>query len=403
MAIGATTIGGLGGLVWWQERPLRLAETALSHGDAREALRLVNASLTSNFADERALGIKGRAQVALGRWDEAIATFSRVGAANNEELHSLAQALLHRQRWTAALPILEQLEKRLPHNPDVMHEITACRAFLGRFDEALRSAQKQATIPGQEARAFVQIGTLHHDRGNRKSAVDAWTRVLELSPDASGLQIPAAEFLQSYGDVLIENGQPQAAIPHLKRSVELRESAEAWARLGEAHSLLGQSAESIAAWKRTIELDATNRAAREALANLSLGRGDAEGALDWLRPLLSNEDLPSSTTYLVQRIYLQLGHADEATVWQQRTEQCRHREKLATTVDQLLRESPQSFWARVMRAYRFAEQGNWTEAEALSELVLREAPGESFVKDLAAAVQTRGSLPSLERLPVKLF
>jgi hypothetical protein len=56
-----------------------------------------------------------------------------------------------------------------------------------------------------------------------------------------------------------------------------------------------------------------------------------------------------------------------------------------------------------MRAYRFAEQGNWIEAEALTEDVLREAPQESFVQELAVAVQRRGELPALEKLPVKLF
>jgi tetratricopeptide (TPR) repeat protein len=397
------TLGGIGGVVWWQERPLRLAEAALIRGDAREALRLVNASLTSNSVDERALGIKGRALVALGRWDEAISVFSRVGAANNEELHALAQALLHRQSWSAALPILEQLEKRLPRDPDVLHEITACRAFVGRFDDALRSANELAGIPGQEARAFVQIGTLHHDLGNRKSAVDAWGRVLELTPDANGLQIPAAEFLMGYGGVLIDHGRPQDAIPHLKRSVELQDSAEAWSRLGEAYGLTGQRDESVAAWKRTLELDSTNRRSREALAGLALAQGDARQALDWLRSLSSESDLPSSTMYLLQRIYSQLGESEQAARWQERTTARRRREKISATADQLLRESPQSFWARVMRAYRFAEQGNWIEAEALTEDVLREAPQESFVQELAVAVQRRGELPALEKLPVKLF
>ncbi|MBI5758348.1 MAG: tetratricopeptide repeat protein [Planctomycetales bacterium] len=396
-------MGTICGWVWWEDRPLRLAEAALLRNDSREALRLANAYLAGDSQNGRAQGLKARALVGLNRWDEAIQIFSRHGAASFEELHALAQALLHLHHWSEALPVLDDLLKRQPKHADVLHEITACRSFLGRHDEALRSAQQLAELPGFEARGFVQLGTLHQAQRNRQSAVEAWSRVLTFVPDATNLQIPPHEFFLAYGGALLDNGQPREAIPVLERSVKSQDNAEAHTRLAEALTQLGDADRSLVEWKRVVELDPPNRLARETLAQLALEQGEATQAFDWLRPLAVTSGLPSTTTYLLQRIHLLLGHADEAALWQQRTDDARRREKLTSSVNQVLREAPLSFWARAVRAYRFAEQGNWIEADHLTQSLAREAPQEPFVRELSVAVGKRGPLPSLELLPIKLF
>jgi tetratricopeptide (TPR) repeat protein len=396
-------LGAISGWIWWEDRPLRLGEHALLQNDSREALRLANACLDGNSQNGRAQGLKARALIGLHRWDEAIQIFSRHGAATFDELHALAQALLHLQHWSEALPVLDDLLKRQPKHADVLHEITACRSFLGRHDEALRSAGQLAELPGFEARGFVQVGTLHQAHRNRKSAVESWARVLDFAPDAMNLQIPPHEFFLAYGGALLDNGQPREAIPVLQRSVSSQDTAEARTRLAEALTQLGDADRSLGEWKRVVELDPSHRQARESLAQLALEQGEAKKAFDWLRPVMATRDLPSTTTYMLQRIHLLLGHGDEAALWQQRTDEARRKERLDSSINQVLREAPQSFWARAVRAFRFAEQGNWTEADHLTQSLAREAPREPFVQELVVAVRKRGPLPSLELLPIKLF
>ena len=78
-------------------------------------------------------------------------------------------------------------------------------------------------------------------------------------------------------------------------------------------------------------------------------------------------------------------------------------QELNSNIASLMVESPDSFWARVVRAHRFAEQGNWSEAELLLKRLLQEAPAESFVIELADAVVRRAELPSIEKLPIEHF
>ena len=57
--------------------------------------------------------------------------------------------------------------RQSPGDPDVLHEITAARSFLGQSKAALESATQLSQIPGYEARGFVQIGILERDLEKR--------------------------------------------------------------------------------------------------------------------------------------------------------------------------------------------------------------------------------------------
>jgi hypothetical protein len=103
---------------------------------------------------------------------------------------------------------------------------------------------------------------------------------------------------------------------------------------------------------------------------------------------------------LYQRAHTLAGDETEAEAWRERTEKLRTRERFEGILEDVLVNEPQSFWARVVRAYRFAQRGNWSEAEFMISRLQKEAPDEPFVRDLAAALAGHSELPALERLPV---
>jgi tetratricopeptide (TPR) repeat protein len=396
------------GAVWivvWNEvdRPLQQIERALSAKQTPQALELVGQYLREHPDDARAQALRARILVESGQLADALRIFHRIGAANVADLHAWSKAHLLRQEWSEAVPVLERLLELEPNDPDALHEVTAARAFLGKYRQAFESAERLAAQPGHEARAWLQIGTLHENMGNTHSAAEAWKRVLDYDPRAEGLQVSAADFLAEYGKILLIDGQPERARAILDRSVEVRETPEALTRLGRACQQLGDEPQAIVHWKRAVELAPTLREPREFLAQDAFRNGQFAESRTWLEPVISQASLPSSSTYLMQRICLALNQPDLARVWQKRTEQIRQSEKLQAAINQVIKEAPESFWARVIRAYHFAESGNWHQADVLTRGLLNEAGREPFVRELSKCVRNHGPLPSLELLPIHQF
>ncbi len=391
-------------IVWYQQdRPLRDVDAALKSGRTADAMTKVSAYLKDHPQDVKALNLKARILVELGRQPDAIRIFRRIGAVDVADLHAWAKAHLLREEWSEALPILQQLLKLSPNDADGLHEITACLANLGQSNKALKSAERMSTLKGHEARAFVQLGTLHENLGNKKSAAEAWGHVLEYSPGATGLQIPASDFLTAFGSVLLDIGRLSEATAILSQSLALQETAEVRLRLGMAYHQTDELEKAIESWRRAVELSPKLREARESLAEVALGNRRYDEARQWLEPLLSAPVLASSTTYLMQRISLANGDREASRQWQTRTAELHQQEHLKTVVDRVVAESPDSIWARAIRAYRFADSGNWHEAEMLMSVVDTDATDEPFLQQLAAAIRRRGNLPALDLLPVHHF
>jgi len=391
-------------VTWYeQDRPLREVETALKRGQNSDALKLISKYLQDKPQDARGLSLKARVLVEIGQNTEAIRLFRRVGAADASDLHAWAKAHLMRQEWSDAQPILQRILDLNSNDADALHELTACLSYLGRPTQAIEMAHRMAKIKGQEARALLQLGTLHENLGNKKSAVEAWGKLLEYAPTAEGLQVPAAEFLTAYGTVLLDEGHVPEAVKTLKSAVQQHESAEAHLRLGQALQQSDELDQAISEWKRALELAPESRESREALAEVAYSHRNLDEAREWLAPLLAKPKLASSTAYLMQRICLASVDREAGEQWRLRTAELHQQEHILSVVNHVVAESPDSYWSRVVRAYRFAEQKNWHEAESMMLTLGTEPSNEPFINQLAIAIRRHGSLPSLDLIPIHHF
>ena len=389
--------------VWFQEAPLRRAERLLGEGKAAEALQAVEEWERTHGAQGKSHAIRARCFVRLGRYREATALFEQFGAETTEEMHAWARAWLHLRQWAHALPLLEEVNRRDPDNPDVLHELTSCRAKLGRLDEALQSARQFAKHKQYAHRAWLLIGMLLREQGNKEQAAEAWSRVQQFDPDLDDLQVPADEFLTQFAGLQLQLGKPSQAADLLRAALSAKETAEAHYQMGVAQEELGRLEAARRHWERAQRLDPDHRAAREALARLAIGEGDGERAEDLLKPLLQAGRLTSSTTYLMQRAAYLKGDRSGAEKWREKTEALRTKETLDATLDQLLRERPGSYWAQVIRCYRFAQRKNWQQAEAMLETIPATDDEHEFVAKLRKAVARHGPLPPAELLPISSF
>jgi Flp pilus assembly protein TadD len=179
IAAAGLIAGVLWGAVWWEERPLAEVEKQLRDKDYDQALALVDRFLRKFPENGRGIALKARALVHQGNAAEAVRLFDQVGAASPDEIRDCAKAFLILQRWLQALPLLEYLHTMNPKDPDLLHELSACRAKLGRYDDAITAALEFSKLPECEARGYTLIGLLETERGNHRTACEAWCSVAQ--------------------------------------------------------------------------------------------------------------------------------------------------------------------------------------------------------------------------------
>ena len=363
-------------VIWWDERPLREAEQLMTAGEHVQALSVVNEFLREHPDHGQAGTTRGRIYVGLGRWSDSVTEFQRHGAVTAQDLHALAVSLLHLEQWSQALPVLEHVVTLNPSDADTLHELAGCQAKLGKFQPALQTATRFAGLDGCEVRGLLLIGTIQREAGNEAKALEAWQRLVE----------------------------PESAIDVLRQSLKLNPDSDAETWLGDALLRTGQAEVATQAWQRAVDLHPGNHRPREALARQALQKRDSTQALKWLTPLTGRDHMHASTAYLLHRAASQAGDSVQATEWRQRYNELTAVERRDAAIQHLLIESPESWWAQVIRAWRMADDGNWGEAASLVAPLTREGrQPDPFLQDLVLAIRERGTLPSLDRLPIQQF
>jgi tetratricopeptide (TPR) repeat protein len=405
LLIVAVAAGGALGILWWQDRELREARSALAAKDAEQALRLTEAYLEKHPDSASAMALKARTLVALDEQpEEAIRLFDRVGVADLDEMYAYAQAHLKVQQWSVALPYLVEVTDKRSNDAEALHALTLCRIQLGMLVEALQSAELATRCEGHEAKGHVLMATTYRKLNDPVSAAAEYGRVLNFEPEAANLQLTPAEFTYEFGRTLLDAGDAAKAAPQLVRSVELGPTAPAYAALGEAYSILRQTPRAVAAWKEALKLDPLEDTARQGLAAVALRDNDARQALEWLKPLETQGRGLSNTALLLATAYEAIKDEPAAATWRQRAAAISAREKHASEVQRLMLEDPGSTWARAARAHTFAAAGNWKQAEAMLDGLPEKPQGDvkKYVDMLAEAIRNKTPLPPLEKVSIPL-
>jgi tetratricopeptide (TPR) repeat protein len=390
------------GITWWEDQPLRSARSLLEANAPEEALKEVDEFLKSHRDHSAGAALKARALSRLGRAAEAVRIFDQVGAASQDEMEDCVRAYLTLGQWVQAREVLEYLVTIAPDDADRYHELAACRAKLGEYDRAIDAAKIFASKPGKEARGYLLIGLLETDRGNSDKAVRAWERVLEVNPEAADLQVAAEEFFAELGSALLAIGDPKKAAVMLSKSVSIRETAPALAKLGSSLTRLAKTDEAIVVWEKTLTLDSKNEIAILGLTECDMRKSDIESALARLKPLEESSKPSSATAFLLSRVYSMAGNTEQSEIWKSRLEVVRKQEELEKTVNQILIENPSSAWGQILQSYRLAENGNSAQARILLAPHIKGGL-HPFVAQLADALENESPLPPLDGLPLELF
>lgn len=216
---------------------LRAAAEAASAGDLATAAERF-AALAAEHPDDDTIACNlGAVLQALGRDDEAIASYRRAAALGGD----------------AAAMSQYNLGTVLAARGDTDGACAAYRAALERAPEL--------------AQAHGNIGTLHYAAGDYAAAETALTRAVELAPDNAWAR-------RNLGAVLCALGRPADAVECYRRAIELDPaSPDGYTGCGDALSLQGKGDEALAMYRTAVVAPGTSDARRRLAAALG-ARGD---------------------------------------------------------------------------------------------------------------------------------
>ena len=410
----------LAGVIWLREQPVRQAETLLVEGLAdqstsadegrktesskiRDAYHTISEYLEKYPTDSKALALQARILLYFNRPEEAIEIFTRVGPDTLVELQDFARCYIAMEDYNRALSLIEEVLRQDPNYSDALYEASTCRAKLGRFQEALDSAATFAAQPGNEAKGYLLMASVHTELKNRPAAIASFAKVLEFESEAERLGIPPWQFFFQYGGILLENGEADRGLPFLQKSLGQERHPDTYTRIGDCYAALGETSKAESAWRMALSLIPSYTPALEKLANLELSRGKPDNALELMEPL--KEKVKSSTlAYAFQRIYLAKGNQAEADKWKQKSESLREGETLVGVINDVLTHQPESMWGIALQAHRSGARGDWERADELFSLLKVSEESDPFLRELQVAVQQKRDdlLPRLELLPIDL-
>ncbi|MEZ6107882.1 MAG: hypothetical protein R3B96_17650 [Pirellulaceae bacterium] len=141
VGIAAVVAGGIGTILWIQDRPLRQAEELLESGLQARTQALIDGTTASDDEIKRSyhivteylerfpnssqgLALQARILVHMERPEEAPRLFSEAQAATPAELQDQARAHMMLGNFDSALPIIQQVLAMEPQNEDAIYELT---------------------------------------------------------------------------------------------------------------------------------------------------------------------------------------------------------------------------------------------------------------------------------------
>ena len=195
--------------------------------------------------DQLLLLLRGDALAALGREEEAAASYRRAGKKEEDIWQRLGAAALRRYNWTRALDhfshALEFSDAAIAHNGrgTALLEIGQIEAALAAFRRAARLEPERATAYANIGRAFLRYGRV-------VEAAAALEKACALEPETGRLQALWAQALE-------QGGKIEAATAAYKRAIAHEpEVSEYYHNLGFLYAEMGEEAEAEAMFRKAL-------------------------------------------------------------------------------------------------------------------------------------------------------
>jgi tetratricopeptide (TPR) repeat protein len=190
--------------------------------------------------------VNGQLDQAAAAYRRALQTDSSFAAAQL----ALIQAEINRGNRDAALAEAKKVAAAMPTSPDIQLLIGEMTARKGEYAEAIPYLEKAvAGLPGN-ADGWALLGRSYHAARRYDEAADAYKKAVELAPEN-------ANFRTTLGLILGQAGDLEGGLAELQKVTGAPgyKDASGWVNLGWIHRNMNKPEESIAAYRKALELD----------------------------------------------------------------------------------------------------------------------------------------------------
>lgn len=242
------------------DRHVAAGKQALARSDATAAAKCFYRAMDIDPAHPDALRGLATALAALGRYREAVPVYRmihRIAPEDTVALYNLAVALSKTHQFTKASQAYRQLLARDADDVRSRYNLAVLYQAQGKLEDARRAWREVVAREPRLASAHSALGEVLVDLGDPQGAMVAYAEAAKLRPELATDWLnlaTAAEGAGSYGTAIVAT----------KRAAKLSANdAVIWARLGELYLTLHRAtkkdrflADAVAAWRRSLELNA---------------------------------------------------------------------------------------------------------------------------------------------------
>lgn len=267
-----------------QELVVLLAQALLGQGKSDEANELYRTRALTDSLSPRIAYLHAQALLSADRIDEALrelARARRLDPDNRAVQASLGRLLIAGGRPAEGVEVLERLLSEVTGLEAEYVALARGHSDLNRHDRAVEAIESGVAAIGPTPTLLGALGSVRFQAGDVEGAVDAYERVLEVTPDS----VQALNFI-AY-TLADEDLDPARALPYAERAVELDpENGFVRDTLGWTYFKLGRFDEARHALEAAIELGGTESVVYEHLGDTLRALGLIDEAVSaWSRAL----------------------------------------------------------------------------------------------------------------------
>ena len=372
LALAAPLAGAMFGLTAWLGRRASWLGVALAFGlggltvartrDFRSDLAVWTDTVAKCPGNARARGNLGRAYLALGRWEEAIAECRQelqlAPTYNGDARANLGRALTELGRPAAALPYFEAALRLRPESFDVHNNFGVALAALGRWPEAVAQYETALRLRPDDAELHNNFANALAKLGRLPEALAHYETAAKLEPGFVSAEV-------NWGRALAEAGRTPEALPHFEKVLRLRPDAAAHADLANALAAAGRAEEAIPHYAAALRLQPDSALDHFGLGNAFARLNRLPEAISEYRAAVQLQPGLAEAHHNLATVLMRLGRTTEAL----------------PHFEETVRLLPGSADAHHELALVLGELHRWDEAIGQEEAALRLRPDFPEARD----------------------
>jgi tetratricopeptide (TPR) repeat protein len=234
-----------------------LGNALYGKGQVDEAIACWRKAIALDPKDAKAHDNLGIALAGKGQVDEAIAYFRKAVAlepTNARFQFNLGHALARQRKLGEAIRFLRKATELDPNNVAAHADLGAALSEVGKLDEAIPFLRKTIALDPKHVRAHFNLGQDLKQQGKLAEAIPCFQKASELDPQLFQAHNELAWIFATCADLKLRD--PVEAVKLARQAVKLAPTdAGAWHVLGWAHYSNGAWKDSIAAFRKSMELD----------------------------------------------------------------------------------------------------------------------------------------------------